>query len=136
MKLPTKIVEQLERYNENYKTVKTGRSLHWVPQSGSIEVDLEFDSGRTVSFLVPPDLATIISHFEDKEQWSLEELSQEMELPMSHLRRRVHVWQMQGVLVEVAPDRFEVDKRGPSFNGQKVLDTIYSTIENNTTQCL
>lgn len=123
MKLPGKIIEQLDCYNDNYKTVKTGRSLHWVPQAGSVELDLEFDNGRTASFLVPPDLATIIIHFEDKEQWSLEELSQEMELPMSHLRRRVHVWQMQGVLVEVAPDRFQVDKRGSSFNGQKVSDS-------------
>ena len=42
MKLPIKIINQLEQYNQNYKTVKTSPSLHWVPQSGSVELELEF----------------------------------------------------------------------------------------------
>lgn len=121
MKLPTKIIDQLEHYNQNYKTVKTSRSLQWSPQSGSVELELEFDNHRTVSFTVPPDLAAIISHFEDKEQWDLEELSHEMELPMSHLRRRVHVWQTHGVLQEISTDRFKVDESGPTFTGHKVI---------------
>ncbi|XP_046449406.1 anaphase-promoting complex subunit 2-like [Daphnia pulex] len=121
MKLPIKIINQLEQYNQNYKTVKTSRSLHWVPQSGSVELELEFDNHRCVSFTVPPDLAAIISHFEDKDQWDLEELSQEMELPMSHLRRRVHVWQTHGVLQEISTDRFKVDENGPNFTGHKIL---------------
>ncbi|KAK4026154.1 hypothetical protein OUZ56_015173 [Daphnia magna] len=121
MKLPIKIINQLEQYNQNYKAVKTSRSLHWVPQSGSVELELEFDNHRSVSFTVPPDLAAIISHFEDKEQWDLEELSQEMELPMSHLRRRVHVWQTHGVLQEISTDRFKVDENGPTFTGHKIL---------------
>lgn len=120
MKLPTKIIAQLEHFNQNYKTVKTSRSLHWVPQSGSVELELEFENNRSVSFIVPPDLAAIISHFEDKDIWDLEELSQEMELPMSHLRRRVHVWQTHGVLQEISTDRFKVDDHGPAFTGQKV----------------
>lgn len=122
MKLPEKIVDQLEKFNQNYKTVKTSRSLHWVPQAGSVELELEFDNPtRTVSFTVPPDLAAIITHFEEKEQWSLEELSQVMELPMSHLRRRVHAWTAQGVLQEISPDRFKVDPRGPQSTAHKVI---------------
>ena len=122
MKLPEKIVDQLEKFNQNYKTVKTSRSLHWVPQAGSVELELEFDNPtRTVSFTVPPDLAAIITHFEEKEQWSLEELSQVMELPMSHLRRRVHAWTAQGVLQEISPDRFKVDSRGPQSTAHKVI---------------
>ena len=93
--------------------------MHWMPQSGSVELDLEFDY-NSVSFTVPPDLAAIIYHFQVKDQWTLEELSQELELPMSHLRRRVHVWQTQCVLREVSVDCFKVDERGPSFSGQKV----------------
>ena len=119
MKLPANITQQLEHYNQNYKTIKASRCLHWMPQVGSVELDLEFES-NTVSFTVAPDLATIIGHFENRDQWTLEELSQEMELPMSHLRRRVHVWQTHGVLREVANDCFRVDDHGPSFVGQKV----------------
>lgn len=119
MKLPSNITEQLEQYNQNYKTIKASRSLHWMPQLGSVELELQFDN-NTVSFTVAPDLATIIGHFQNKEQWTLEELSQEIELPMSHLRRRVHVWQTQGVLREVSTDCFQVDNRGPSFTGHKV----------------
>ena len=58
---------------------------------------------------------------EEKEQWSLEELSQVMELPMSHLRRRVHAWTAQGVLQEISPDRFKVDSRGPQSAAHKVI---------------
>ncbi len=130
MKLPIKIINQLEQYNQNYKTVKTSRSLHWIPQSGSVELELEFDNQRCVSFTVPPDLAAIISHFEDKEQWDLEELSQEMELPMSHLRRRVHVWQTHGVLQEISTDRFKVDENGPNFTGHKVYFKKFFTFLN------
>jgi len=128
MKLPANITEQLEQYNQNYKTIKASRSLHWMPQLGSVELELQFDS-NTVSFTVAPDLATIISHFQTREQWTLEELSQEMELPMSHLRRRVHVWQTQGVLREVSTDSFQVDDRGPSFTGHKVLLENLSKVE-------
>ena len=124
MKLPAKVTEELERYNQNYKTMKASRSLHFQPQGGSVDLDLEFDSGKTVSFTVPPDLAAIIIHFDsDKEEWSLDELSREMELPMSHLRRRVHVWQTHGVLIEVGTDRFKVDQNGPSFTGIKVSES-------------
>lgn len=122
MKLPARISDQLERFNLNYKTVKTSRSLHWVPQAGSVDLELEYEHPvpRTVSFTVPPDLAAIITFFEEKEQWSLEELSQAMELPMSHLRRRVHAWTAQGVLQEISPDRFQVDRRGPQSSAHKV----------------
>jgi len=123
MKLPTKVTDELERYNQNYKTMKASRSLHFHPQGGSVDLDLEFDSGRCVSFTVPPDLAAIILHFDgDKDEWSLDELSRELELPMSHLRRRVHVWQTHSVLVEVATDRYKVDQNGPLFSGNKVLN--------------
>ena len=122
MKLPTRISDQLETFNKNYQTIKASRSLHWVPQAGSVELELEFDGppSRTVSFTVPPDLAAIVALFEEKEQWSLEDLSQAMELPMSHLRRRVHAWTAQGVLQEVSVDRFRVDPRGPPFSTHKV----------------
>ena len=131
MKLPNQINEQLSKYNKDYQTVKASRCLHWVPQSGSVDLELEFDDGRTVAFTVAPDLAAIIYHFQERDQWSLEELSREMELPMSHLRRRVHAWQTQGVLHEISTDKYRVDPHGPpsSSSGPKILLETLARVE-------
>ena len=107
--------------------MKGSRSLHWVPQCGSVDLELEFEQ-RTAPFTVPPDLAAIIYCFEEKDSWNLDELSHKLELGSSHLRRRVQVWQTHGVLVETATDRFEVDRFGPSSTAHKVSFFIFHTV--------
>lgn len=126
MKLPDRVQEQLSRYDAKYQTVKASRSLHWLPQCGSVDLELQLDDGRCVEFTVPPDLAAIICHFEERPQWSLDELSRRLELPVSHLRRRVHVWQTHGVLQEVGHDRYRLDPHGPAHgvSSKVLLETL------------
>ena len=50
---------------------------------------------------VTPVQAAIIYHFQEKSEWTAEELSQTLKIPISTLRRRIAFWQTQGLTVAI-----------------------------------
>ncbi|XP_054275023.1 anaphase-promoting complex subunit 2 isoform X2 [Macrosteles quadrilineatus] len=115
LELPDIAKEQFDIYTKAFETLKGNRTLNWKPHLGSVTIEIELKD-KTLQLTVSPIHATIIWHFQDKTQWTIEELSQKMLVPSTILRRKITFWQTQGLLKETATDCFtlveEVGARG------------------------
>ncbi|KAG8225667.1 hypothetical protein J437_LFUL006691 [Ladona fulva] len=111
--LPTIVQENLEAYTKAFETLKGNRTLCWKPHLGSVTLDIELKD-RSLHLSVSPIHATIIWHFQEKSQWTIEELNQVMHVPSTMLRRKIAFWQSQGVLKEVSTDTFVVVEECPN----------------------
>ncbi|XP_028664582.2 anaphase-promoting complex subunit 2 [Erpetoichthys calabaricus] len=108
LELPPAIREVMDAYTKRYEKLKAMRTLSWKPHLGSVTLDLEL-ADRTMSNLsVSPMHAAIILHFQDKNTWTLEELSDALKVPSTMLRRKMAFWQQQGVLREESPGVYVV----------------------------
>lgn len=117
LELPEFVQEHLNTYTKAFETLKGNRTLSWKPQLGSVNLDIELKD-RKINLTVSPIHATIIWHFQSKNQWTIEELSQIMHAPATLVRRKITYWQSQGLLHEIGPDSFElVEESGPRVKG-------------------
>ncbi|XP_073975061.1 anaphase promoting complex subunit morula isoform X2 [Rhodnius prolixus] len=105
LELPQKIKDHLNVYTKAFETLKGNRTLSWKPHLGSVNLDIEL-KGRIVNLTVSPTHAAIIWYFQDKSQWTIEELSSVLHVPPTVLRRRIAFWQSQGLLREISTDTF------------------------------
>ncbi|KAK9499694.1 hypothetical protein O3M35_002696 [Rhynocoris fuscipes] len=105
LELPQKIKDDLNVYTKAFETLKGNRTLSWKPHLGSVNLDIEI-KGRVINLTVSPTHAAIIWYFQDKSQWTIEELSTVLHIPPTVLRRRIAFWQSQGLLREIATDTF------------------------------
>ncbi|GFN88361.1 anaphase-promoting complex subunit 2 [Plakobranchus ocellatus] len=99
IKLPVELQEHLDKYTRSFEQQKQNRTLVWKPHLGVMNIELELN-GETLSFSVSPVQAAIIMKFQEKNQWSLESLSHELEMTPSVLRRKLAFWQGQGLVRE------------------------------------
>ncbi|KAJ9575582.1 hypothetical protein L9F63_007516, partial [Diploptera punctata] len=94
LELPSFVKEHLQIYTKAFETLKGNRTLCWKPHLGSVNIDIELKD-RKINLTVSPIHATIIWHFQTKNQWTIEELSQLMHVPATVLRRKIAFWQSQ-----------------------------------------
>ena len=66
--------------------VKGNRTLVWKPHLGSANIDIEIGD-KKINLNVPPMQAAIIYQFQIKEEWSADQLSHEIKVPASTIRR-------------------------------------------------
>lgn len=106
MKNHPRIQSQLDEFSKEYAKLKNPRRLIWFDQLGTIKLELEVTDDNdidnqknglppqthTKEFTCTPLQATIISHFEDKYQWSASELSTELEIPEETIRKKIGFW--------------------------------------------
>jgi anaphase-promoting complex subunit 2 len=95
----------LDAFGGEYARLKNPRKLIWLDQLGTVDLELDCidDTGENTtarSFSCTPLLATVISHFEDKTSWSLEELSNETSVPTHILQKKISYWVNQRVLIQ------------------------------------
>lgn len=105
LELPAFVKEHLQTYTKAFETLKGNRTLCWKPHLGSVNLDIELKD-RKINLTVSPIHATIIWHFQSKNQWTIDELSHVMHVPSTVLRRKIAFWQSQGLLREVCTDSF------------------------------
>lgn len=105
--LPPTIQEALDDFNKGYESHKASRSLKWLHSAGRVDIELELKD-RTLQFQVTVLLASVISLFHDKETWTLEEISNEVKVPATTLRRKIVYWLQQGVLKETPADTYTI----------------------------
>lgn len=98
MKIHPRIQAGLDQFSKEYAKFKNPRRLAWLPQIGTVEIEIEFeeevvisegddennDDGdhqkptemikRTKEFTCSPIHATLITYFEDKDTWTVDEL--------------------------------------------------------------
>ena len=102
------VAKLLQSYEKAYETHKNLRKLEWIPQMGTVQVQLSFDDGRSLDLSVSPLQATVIAPFGEAPSLSLSRLSEIVGLSESNLRKLVFFWTQVGVLTETERDVFEV----------------------------
>uniref|UniRef100_A0A8C9STQ4 Anaphase-promoting complex subunit 2 n=2 Tax=Scleropages formosus TaxID=113540 RepID=A0A8C9STQ4_SCLFO len=108
LELPPLASKAMEVYTHRYEKLKAMRTLSWKPHLGSVTLDIELEDRTLTNLSVSPIHAAIILHFQDKSSWSLEELSTVLGVPQEMVRRKLTLWQQQGVLREEAGGRYTV----------------------------
>lgn len=105
LELPEKIKQHLEAYTKSFEALKGNRTLSWKPHLGNVNIEIEIGE-KKLDLTVSPFNATLIMHFQNKPEWSIEELHQVMKVPVTVLRRKITYWQSMGLISEKSPDNF------------------------------
>ncbi|XP_054716612.1 anaphase-promoting complex subunit 2-like [Uloborus diversus] len=120
IKLPEYIWEHLKKYTKAFESLKGNRTLVWKPHLGNVDLCIEL-KGRTLNVSVTPVHATILWHFQEKPRWSINELSTEIQLQASVLRRKITFWQSHGILYEEETDVFVLTEDQNTTNQESVV---------------
>ncbi|XP_072422395.1 anaphase-promoting complex subunit 2 isoform X2 [Chiloscyllium punctatum] len=120
LELPIEVKEAMDAYTKKYEKLKAMRSLNWKPHLGNVDLEIEL-ADRTLSVSVSPVHAAIIMHFQQKSTWTLDELSDALKVPVIALRRKIALWQQQGVLKEDPTDTFTVIEEEQKDQQEKMV---------------
>lgn len=113
LELPKVVQNQLARYVKAFEALKGNRTLCWKPHLGNVNLEIELKD-RKINLNVTPIHATIILHFQEKHEWTLEKLSEIIHAPTTVLRRKIGFWVTQGVLKETANDTYTLQEESCS----------------------
>lgn len=133
LEVPPIVKEHLENYTKAFETLKGNRTLSWKPHLGYVNLDIELKD-RKLNLTVSPIHATIIWHFQNQSQWTIEELSHVMKMSGSLLRRKISFWQSQGILREQSPDVFVLIEEGAARSGVSGRAVDHVTCEDEETE--
>ncbi|XP_040581618.1 anaphase-promoting complex subunit 2 [Lepeophtheirus salmonis] len=110
--LPQEITKALEVYTKAFENLKGNRTLNWKTHLGFANIDIEIGE-KKINLTVSPVHAAIIYQFMEKAEWSAEELSHNLQVPVSILRRRMTFWLSQGLIRELEHDKYCLVEEGP-----------------------
>ena len=113
LELPKVVQSQLSRYVKAFEALKGNRTLCWKPHLGNVNLEIELKD-RKLNLSVTPIHATIILHFQEKHEWTLEKLSEVVHAPTTVLRRKIAFWVTQGVLKETSNDTYTLQEESSS----------------------
>ncbi|XP_076868155.1 anaphase-promoting complex subunit 2 isoform X2 [Brachyhypopomus gauderio] len=138
MELPAVVSKAMEAYTVRFEKLKAMRTLCWKPHLGSVSLDVELEDRTLTNLSVSPIHAAIILHFQDKGTWTLEELSGALGVSQELVRRKLALWQQQGVLQEETSGRYSVletaSSRERPDRSVMLLDSDEEGDSNTTTQ--
>ncbi|XP_011505513.1 PREDICTED: anaphase-promoting complex subunit 2 [Ceratosolen solmsi marchali] len=123
LELPVYVQEQLDKYVKAFEALKGNRTLCWKPHLGNVNLDIE-TRDRKLNLNISPIHATLILHFQDKNEWNLDELSELMHVPTTVLRRKIGYWVSQALLVETSRDTFSLQEEIATNNSRNIQTTI------------
>ena len=127
VELPTEIKEIQEKYTKSYEALKGNRTLIWKNNLGQVTIEIDVGNSRVVEFNVTPIQAAIIMKFQERESWSLQELSQSLKMCSIGLKKKLGYWKSQGLIQEET-----VQVKTSSDAPQNEAETeIYSLVKNN-----
>ncbi|XP_067629026.1 anaphase-promoting complex subunit 2 isoform X2 [Eurosta solidaginis] len=107
LELPKEIAFEFEKYTKSYEAYKGNRTLNWRTVTGRVNIVIEIGE-RTIEMSVAPTQAIILYHFQHKDEWALEDLSQITKVPSTILRRRIGFWITHGIVGETRPGIFKL----------------------------
>uniref|UniRef100_A0A4W4F9E1 Anaphase-promoting complex subunit 2 n=1 Tax=Electrophorus electricus TaxID=8005 RepID=A0A4W4F9E1_ELEEL len=99
MELPTVVSKAMEAYTLRFEKLKAMRTLCWKPHLGSVTLDVELED-RTLTNLSDKGKGACT--------WSLEDLSGALGVSQELVRRKLALWQQQGVVQEEASGRYSI----------------------------
>lgn len=109
----------LDEFAAEYARLKNPRRLVWMNQLGTVQLELDVldrkedgsVSVETREFSVAPLLATLISHFEDRDEWTADDLANETGIPEHTIRKRMGYWVGQRVIQLLPPSTYMIATR-------------------------
>lgn len=108
LKFPKEIQKYADIYSKKYTTLKPSRKLQWLPYLGNVSLTVELED-RTLTFDdLTPLQAIILYHFQKKDQWELDELSNELEVTSVLVKRAISYWVSNGVMKEISKNVFKI----------------------------
>ncbi|XP_014299608.2 anaphase-promoting complex subunit 2 [Microplitis demolitor] len=115
LQLPKFVQDHLDKYVKAFETLKGNRTLCWKPHLGNVHLEIELKD-RKLDLNVAPIHATIIVLFQDKNEWTIEELSEAMHIPATVIRRKITFWVSQGLLKQTSTDVFHLQEESTTKN--------------------
>ncbi len=98
-----------EEYKATYEKFKASRKLTFKPHLGSVQLNLTRPGGAdAVDLSVTPLQATIILHFQDQSEWTVQALADRMKITADLLRKRIVYWVSAGFLALAGPDVYRL----------------------------
>jgi anaphase-promoting complex subunit 2 len=133
-----RIQTELDQFSTEYGKLKNPRRLVWLNQLGSVQLELDVvEEGpdgtpaiETREFTCAPLLATLISHFEDKDRWSAEDLSNETGIPEHVIQKRMAFW-INNRVIKLIPGgtvEYEVTTREHLLQGDNDPDSAVASM--------
>ncbi|EDV22414.1 uncharacterized protein TRIADDRAFT_28922, partial [Trichoplax adhaerens] len=107
LKLPPKIEKTMTAFAKHFEKLKAMRGLHWKYHLGLVNIQIEI-ANHQKQFSVTPLQASIIYLFQEKVQWTIEEISEELQVSSTILRRKISYWINQGLLKETPVDSYNL----------------------------
>eukprot|EP00826_Nyctotherus_ovalis_P005644 TRINITY_DN11284_c0_g1_i15.p1 TRINITY_DN11284_c0_g1~~TRINITY_DN11284_c0_g1_i15.p1 ORF type:complete len:554 (+),score=173.51 TRINITY_DN11284_c0_g1_i15:73-1734(+) len=99
--LPGDLQGIFDTYARKYSTIKRMRNLTFHPHLGRVVLTLHFENG-SFRFKVTPLHASIVCLFNNKPAGlTADQVSKQLELPVSEVKRKIIFWVSKGVLKEV-----------------------------------
>ncbi len=74
---------------------------------GQVNLEIEI-GGKILEFSVTPFHAAIIYKFQEKDTWTISDLSSSLKCSTACIRKRINLWQNCGLLKEEAKDTFRL----------------------------
>jgi anaphase-promoting complex subunit 2 len=103
-----RIQSRLDQFGKEYAKLKNPRRLVWMKQLGTVELEVEAyeedaETGRVVSRVkevtCTPAHATLLAHFEDRNEWTAAELAERTGMPEAVVRKKMGFWASQRVVL-------------------------------------
>ncbi|KAM6489967.1 Cullin homology [Amanita muscaria] len=106
--MPGQFQKLQEEYASEFHKFKPDKKLRWLPQLGTVHLELELQD-RTVDVTVPPLEAAFIELFSQKTVWSMDELIEVVgSIDRSAALKALITWVDLGVLKEDVEDTFRL----------------------------
>jgi hypothetical protein len=99
IELPNELKLIQEKFMNSYEAFKGNRTLIWKNNLGQVTIDIELNKQK-IELNVTPIQAAVILKFQEKDSWSLHELSQSLKMCSIALRKKLFFWKMQGLIKE------------------------------------
>ncbi|XP_013419521.1 anaphase-promoting complex subunit 2-like [Lingula anatina] len=123
IELPEIMQTSLKTYTKSFEALKGNRTLQWKPHLGLMDIEIELKNSKTLNMKVTPVQAAIFMQFQEKEKWTVDELSTVLKMPSAALRRKITFWQTKGLLKEEVTDTFVlVEEHKARHNDIMVVD--------------
>ena len=129
IEMPPELAKIQESFMSSYETFKGNRTLIWKNNLGLVSIEIEMDDKQTLEFNVTPVQAAVIIKFQEKDTWSLQELSQSLKMCSLALRKKILFWKMQGLIKEATMEKPDAnDTQDP---GAQINNEIYTLVTEN-----
>ncbi|EFP82746.2 uncharacterized protein PGTG_08942 [Puccinia graminis f. sp. tritici CRL 75-36-700-3] len=116
-----RLVELLKAFEQTYTAQKVDRRLRWLPQLGSVEIDVELED-RTLSLEVTTLQASIIEMFGISDTWTFARLRTALKIrtDLTSLRNSLYFWSNQEVLKEVESGVWKLFETRESYKSSSI----------------